>query len=230
MALCQLPDSREMEEQMIVYGARPSPFVRKVIVFAAEKGLTLDVQPGGFGQGNEMFAQASPFGKIPGFQDGDFLISDSTAIITYLDTIRPDPNLIPTEAKARARTIWYEEFADTILQPVGMQIFFNRVVAPFLGLPSDPAAADAAEADRMPELYDYVEGNLPDSGFLVEDRFTLADIAVACPFINIGYCSDGLEKGHWPRLKAWLQAVRAWPSFTEALAIEGKAVNRMMAK
>ncbi|WP_066514777.1 glutathione S-transferase family protein [Sphingobium cloacae] len=213
---------------MILYGARPSPFVRKVIVFAAEKGVALDVQPGGFGQGGEIFAQASPFGKIPAFQDGDFLISDSSAIITYLDTICPEPPLIPAEAKARARTIWYEEFADTILQPVGVEIFFNRVVAPFLGLPNDLAVADKAEAEKVPGLCDYIEKSLPEGGWLVEDRFTLADIAVACPLINIGYCSEGLDAGRWPRAKAWLQKVRERPSFVEALAAEARALNRMM--
>lgn len=215
---------------MILYGARPSPFVRKVIVFAVEKGVELDVQPGGFGQGGDAFAQASPFGKIPGFQDGDFLISDSTAIITYLDTVHPEPNLIPVEARARARTIWYEEFGDTIVQATGMAMFFNRMVAPLMGLPQDLAAADAAEADRLPGLYDYIEKILPESGFLVEDRFTLADIAVACPLINIGYCSGVLQDGRWPRLKGWLQQMRERPSFAGALAAEAKVIERMTAK
>ncbi|HEX7875142.1 MAG TPA: glutathione S-transferase family protein [Sphingobium sp.] len=212
---------------MIVYGARPSPFVRKVIIFAAEKQMPIEVRPGGFGQGGEVFAQASPFGKMPAFQDGDFLISDSTAIITYLDTVQPEPNLIPTEAKARARTIWYEEFGDTIVQAAGMQIFFNRMVAPFLGLPQDLVAADRAEAEKLPEVLDYLEKVLPQSGFLVEDRFTLADIAVACPLINIGYCSPALENGRWPRVGAWLEQLRARPSFAGALAAEAKAIERM---
>ena len=214
---------------MILYGARPSPFVRKVIVFAAEKGIDLEVRPAGFGQGGDAFAQASPFGKMPGFQDGDFLISDSTAIITYLDTIRLDPNLIPVEAKARARTIWYEEFGDTIAQPSGMPVFFNRMVAPLLGLPQDLAAASQAEAEKMPAIYDYVEKVIPDSGFLVEDRFTLADIAVASPLINICYCSQGLSEGRWPRVRAWLQQMREWPSFAAALAAEAELVERMQA-
>ncbi|WP_150291914.1 glutathione S-transferase family protein [Sphingobium estronivorans] len=214
---------------MILYGARPSPFVRKVIIFAAEKGLELDVQPGGFGQGGDAFAQASPFGKIPGFQDGDFLISDSTAIITYLDTLHPEPNLIPVEARARARTIWYEEFGDTIVQATGMPIFFNRMVAPLMGMPQDLAAANAAEADRLPGIYDYLEKILPESGFLVEDRLTLADIAVACPLINIGYCSGVLTDGRWPRLKQWLQRMRERPSVAAALAAEARAIERMAA-
>lgn len=62
----------------------------------------------------------------------------------------------------------------------------------------------------------------------MEDRFTLADIAVACPLINIGYCSEGLDAGRWPRAKAWLQKVRERPSFVEALAAEARALNRMM--
>ncbi|WP_242122895.1 glutathione S-transferase family protein [Sphingobium sp. Sx8-8] len=214
---------------MIVYGARPSPFVRKVLVFAAEKGIEPEVKPGGFGQGGEEFAQASPFGKIPGFQDGDFLISDSTAIITYLDTLYPEPNLIPTEAKARARTIWYEEFGDTIVQATGMPIFFNRMVARLLGIPQDLKAADAAETERLPGIYDYLEKILPQSGFLVEDRFTLADIAVACPLINICYCSDVLKEGRWPRVRTWLQQMRERPSFAAALAAEAKAIERMAA-
>lgn len=214
---------------MILYGARPSPFVRKVIVFAAEKGMPLEVKPGGFGQGGEIFAEASPFGKMPAFQDRDFLISDSTAIITYLDTVQPEPNLIPTEARARARTIWYEEFADTILQAVGVPIFFNRMVAPLVGAERDLAAADRAEAEKLPEMFDYIEKMLPESGYLVEDRFTLADIAVACPLINIGYCSDVIGGGRWPRAVAWLDGVKRRPSFTAALEEEASVVEKMAA-
>jgi len=83
---------------------------------------------------------------MPALRDGDFTISDSTAIITYLDAIHPEPNLIPTEPKARARTIWYEEYGDTIVAACSGAIFFNRVVSPkFFGRPGDLAAADEAQ-------------------------------------------------------------------------------------
>ncbi|WP_340265329.1 glutathione S-transferase family protein [Sphingobium mellinum] len=214
---------------MIIYGARPSPFVRKVVIFAHEKGLEHDVRPGGFGQGGDVFAQASPFGKMPALEDGDFLISDSSAIITYMDAIQPRPNLIPTEAKARARTIWYEEFGDTILQPAGMPMFFNRMVAPLLGVPQDLCAADRAESESLPPALDYLEKTLPDRGFMVEDRFTLADIAIVCPLINIGYCSGVLAEGRWPRIAQWIATMRTRPSIAAALAAEAKAIARMRA-
>lgn len=166
---------------------------------------------------------------MPAFQDGDFLISDSSAIITYMDAVQPEPALIPAEPKARARTIWYEEFGDTIVQAAGATIFFNRMVAPLLGMPQDLAAADRAEAEQLPRICDYLEKILPESGFLVEDRFTLADIAVACPLINVGYCSPALKDGRWPRLARWLEQMCGRPSFATALVEEEKSLQAMKA-
>ena len=138
---------------MIVYGSSMSPFVRKVLAFAAEKDIELETRPLGLGSDDPEFRQASPFGKIPALRDGDFGISDSTAIIAYLDALKPEPELIPAEPKARARTIWYEEFGDTILAACGTKMFFNRVVAPrFLKRDGDLAAADKAERDELPRV------------------------------------------------------------------------------
>lgn len=203
---------------MILYGSTISPYVRKCVAFAAEKGIELEVKMAGMGRGSPEFMEASPFGKMPGFQDGDFLISDSTAIVTYLEAIRPEPNLIPTEAKARARAVWYEEFGDTILMGAGQKIFFNRVVKPkFMGEPGDEAAAAAGEAE-LPKIYDYIEKVLPASGFLVEDRLTLADIAVASPFANFGFMGMDVDAGRWPRTAAYVAKVLGRPSFAECVA------------
>src|SRR5262245_14752475 len=117
---------------MIVYGATISPYVRKTLAYVAEKGLEVESRPLNPGAADPEFQEASAFGKIPGFRDGDFCISDSTAIITYLEAKHPQPPLIPLEPKARARTIWFEEFADTILIACMGKLFFNRFVAPKL--------------------------------------------------------------------------------------------------
>jgi glutathione S-transferase len=199
---------------MIVYGSSLSPFVRKVLVFGAEKGLELENRPLGLGSEDPEFLKASPFRKIPGFSDGDFSICDSSAIVHYLEAKYPEPALIPAEPKARARTIWYEEFADTILMSCGAKMFFNRVVSPrFLGRPGDLEAANRAEADELPPIVDYLEKAIPDSGFLVEDRLTLADIAVASPFANFRYMEMAFDEGRHPRAKAYVEAILARPSF-----------------
>jgi glutathione S-transferase len=204
---------------MIVYGSSLSPFVRKVLAFAAEKGIEVESKMVGLGSEDPEFREASPFGKIPGFRDGDFAISDSTAIIAYLEAIRPEPNLIPTEAKARARTFWYEEFSDTILCACGAKMFFNRIVAPkFLGREGDLDAADAAERTELPPLLDYLEGRIPESGFLVEDRLTLADIAVASPFANLRHLDVVIDPGRWPKIGSYVAAIldrRSFKAYTD---------------
>jgi len=223
---------------MIVYGSSLSPFVRKVLAFAAEKGIELELKPVGPGSQDPEFREASPFGKMPGFRDpgsgsgadGDFAISDSTAIIAYLDAVRPEPNLIPTEPKARARAIWYEEFADTILATCGGRMFFNRVVAPrFLGLPGDEEAAARAECEELPPLLDYLEKVVPDSGFLVEDRLTLADIAVASPFANLRHLGVAIDAERWPKLARYVAAILDRPSFKPWVERESAFLERSAA-
>lgn len=199
---------------MIVYGSSLSPYVRKTLAFAAEKGIEVELQAAGMGGGPPEFKLASPFGKMPGFKDGDFMISDSTAIVTYLEAIKPEPNLIPTEPKARARTIWWEEFADTIAVACMGKMFFNRFVAPrFMGREGDLAAADAAEANELPPILAYLKGQIPASGFLVEDRLTLADIAVASPFQNLAIINCSVDAARYPKTVAYVAGILARPSY-----------------
>lgn len=197
-----------------IYGSSLSPFARKAMVFATEKGVAFEVKPGGGNTGDADFVKASPFGKIPAMKDGDFLLADSSAIVTYLEAIKPEPGLIPTEPKARARTVWFDEFADTLLADCGAKIFFTRVVGPkFLKIPTDPAVADAAQRDTFPKLVDYVESVIPASGYLVEDRFTLADIAVASPFATLAYVDCPVNAGSHPKTAAYLERILARESF-----------------
>jgi len=215
---------------MIVYGSSISPFVRKVLVFAAEKGIEVELKPSGLGNKDPEFLEASPFGKMPGFRDGDFAISDSSAIVAYLEAVKPEPNLIPTEPRARARTIWFDEYADTILFACGGKMFFNRLVAPrFLGLPGDEAIAAKAECEELPPLLDYLERVIPDSGFLVEDRLTLADISVAGPFANFKHIDVLIDPARYPRLTAYVEAILARPSFAAWIARETAFLNRAAA-
>ena len=206
---------------MKVFGNTMSPFVRKTLAFAAEKGIEVELVAAGMGMGPPEFKQASPFGKMPGFQDGDFLISDSTAIITYLEAVKPEPNLIPTEPKARARVIWYEEFADTIVGACVGKVFFNRIVAPaFLKREGDLKAAEEGERVDFPKLVDYLESVVPASGYLVEDRLTLADIAVASPFANLGHAGCGINPTTHPKAFGYVEAILARPAY--AAIIEGE--------
>ena len=212
---------------MIVYGASVSPFVRKVLAFGMEKSVPLELKQMGLGSRDPEFIETSPFGKIPGFRDGDFTISDSSAIIAYIDTLHPEPNLIPTEAKARARTIWYDEFADTIMVGAMGKIFFNRIVSPkFLGKPGDEAVAMHAEQKEVPPILDYIENVLPASGHFVEDRLTLADIAVASPFVNMRHVGIAPNADRYPKISAFIAKMHARSSFSTWIEKETRFLAR----
>ena len=200
---------------MILYGSSLSPFVRKVLAFAAEKGIELEVVPVGPGDPNPDFRAASPFGKMPGFADGDYRLADSSAIIHYLEAKQPAPVLIPADPKLRGKTIWFDEFGDTILAVCGAKMFFNRVVAPrFLKRPGDENAAATAERDELPPILDYLETVVPgESGYLVGDSLTLADIAVASPFANLGHLDCQLDPARHGRTRAYVERILARPSF-----------------
>ena len=200
---------------MIIYGSTMSPYVRKVVAFAGEKGIEVELRPVVFSEPSAEYLEASPFRKMPAMRDGDYTLPDSTAIVHYLEAKQPDPALIPADPKLRGKTIWYEEFADTILVACGAKIFFNLIVAPrFLGRPGDPEAAKQAELNDLPPILDYLEKVVPDEGgYLVGDRLTLADIAVAGPFANFQHTNTEVDPGRYPRTVAYVDRILARPSF-----------------
>lgn len=115
---------------MKIYGVMLSPFVRKVHVICAEKGLSVESVPVGMGSKDPGFLAASPFRKIPAIDDDGFLLSDSSAIAHYLEAKYPAVPMLPADAEGRARAVQYDEIADTVLVPAFAKLFFNRIVAP----------------------------------------------------------------------------------------------------
>ncbi len=151
----------------------------------------------------------------------------SSAIIHYLEAKFPEPELIPSDPRERGQTIWFDEFADTLLFACGAKIFFNRIVAPrFLGRDGDLGLAESAERDELPPLLDYLEGVIPESGYLVGDRLTLADIAVAGPFANFGHCGVAIAETSYPKVTAYVGAILSRPGFATYIAREAAFLER----
>ncbi len=98
---------------------------------------------------------------------------------------------------------------------------FNRVVAPrFLRREGDLAAAEKAERETLPPLLDYLEGVIPEGDFLVGDALTLADIAVASPFVNLAHCGVRIDPARYPKVVRFTSAILARPSFAGSIARE----------
>lgn len=212
---------------MILYGSILSPFVRKVVAFASEKGVALELRTVGLNSDDVDFRETSPLGKMPGFRDGDFALSDSTAIAFYLDAVAPGAKLIPDEARARARTVWWDEFADTMLFAAVQPVFFNRIVSPlFLRRPGDEAVAAKAEREGLPRLLEHLERSVADADLLVGDGLTLADVAVGSVFVNVLHCGLGPDPATYPRAAAYVARIHARTSFAAGIAKEQAAIAR----
>jgi glutathione S-transferase len=200
---------------LILYGSSISPFVRKVLVFAAEKGIAMDCRPIRYAEDDPEFLAASPAGKMPALNDDGYLLADSSAIVHYLDAKQPEPALIPADPRERGRVIWYDEYADTVIMGCAAKMFFNRVVAPrFLKRAGNLEVAAAAEREELPKVLAYLESVVPEQGFLVGHGLTLADLAVASPFANFPYMDVEIDAGLYPRTRAFTERILARPSFT----------------
>jgi glutathione S-transferase len=205
---------------MQVFGALLSPYVRKVCLVAEEKGIDYELVLSSPHGSHPDFLAASPFGKIPAIKDGDYSLSDSSAIVAYLDAKHPSVAVLPAEPCARGKTMWFDEFADTILAASGLKVVFNRLVAPkLLKLPYDEARALEGEAE-LPAIYDYLERVAPESGWLVGEDFTLGDISVASVLRTVTAVGVEPKPDRYPRINAWYDRVRARPAWQKIAAIE----------
>lgn len=213
---------------MKVYGFPISPFVRKVHVVAAEKGIPVELAMSNPAAPAEEFLAASPFRKIPALVDGDFTCADSTAIVTYFDALQPDPPMVPGTPQQKARAIWFEEFADTILVAAGGKVLFNRFVGPkLMGKPGDEAAAEQGLKELEPVLA-YLESQCGD-GWLAGGDFSVGDVAVAAVLRSLGYVGLEPDPATHPRTAAWYARVTARPSWQHFAAIEDKILSRALA-
>lgn len=78
----------------------------RVRIALALKGLEYDYMPVHLLKNEQLgptFAHMSPAGLVPVLQDGDKLLTQSIAIIEYLDETHPEPSLLPGDAFQRAR-------------------------------------------------------------------------------------------------------------------------------
>jgi glutathione S-transferase len=210
-----------------VYGVNASPFVRKVRVFLAEKGLQYDHDPVIPINVSPEYRKISPLGKVPAYRDGDVTLADSSVICAYLERTHPEPPLYPSDPYEYARALWFEEYADGGLTPViGPKIFFPTVVGPlFFQRPRDDAAVKKVVDEELPPFFDYLEGELGDAPMIVGTRFSIADIGLGTQFVNLRHAGFGVDATRWPKLARYVAGVHERPSFKALIAEEAAALG-----
>ena len=219
---------------IILYGAPLSPFVRKADAVLREKGVPFELESVNIMPMPDWFKEISPARRIPVLRDTEIgeqgaagTIPDSSAICAYVERKFPDPALYPCEAYEYGRAVWFEEYCDTELAGViGMGMFRPIQFKRFQGLDPDVDAAKQAYAEKLPRPLDYLENEINNSGFLVGDVLSIADISLACQVIQLELIAGPLDAARWPRVAGLVERLSKRESFGPCISICKKIVKQ----
>lgn len=193
----------------VLYGVPASPFVRKVMLAHAIKGVDYQLKMTPPGSDDSDFRAASPFGKIPGYQtDSGVGFADSSVIIAYLERLSDSNSLYPQDNDQYAMALWYEEFADTKMMEATAALYFQRIIGPrFFQQNTDQVRVEEITSKLIPPVLDFVESIVPVNGWLLGEQLTVADIAFSTNLTNLYHADFSIE--NWPKTAAyfarWIQ-------------------------
>ncbi|MPZ45043.1 MAG: glutathione S-transferase [Betaproteobacteria bacterium] len=196
---------------MKILGSPGSPFVRKVRVIAAEKGIEVEYVVDRPSLPGSRVAQLNPLGKIPVLllDDGD-TIYDSAVIGEYLEGLKPEPRLVPQDFAGRIAVKRFEALGDGLAE-VAVTVSHD------LGPMTDPerrAAWMPRQHDKLQRTLDAYADCIAGRNWLHGDVFGLADI---CAGYALCYLDQVLPSVDWrsPRaqLASYAERLEARPSF-----------------
>lgn len=193
---------------MKLYGSLTSPYVRKIRILIAEKGLDVEFVVADPNAADSPIPAHNPLGLVPTLvRDDGSALFDSPVIAEYLDSLGP-PALIPPAGEPRWQVLRYAALADGILdQAVARTMELRRPES------ERSAAANKRREQKIGRALDFAERHISAGAYLVEGRLTLADIAlaVALGYVDFRYPHDW--RAPRPRLAAWHGGMAARPSY-----------------
>ena len=220
-----------MKNRAQIIGSYLSPYVRKVLVCLDLKGVAYEIDPIIPFMGDDRFTKLSPIRRIPVFLDGDLALADSSVICQYLEERYPEPALYPVDLADRARARWLEEYADSRMGEVFIWRLFNQVaIKPFVwGETPDDAVIQKTLTVEIPDVLDYLEGQVPAAGF-VFGGLSIADISIACFFRNAAFARFQVDASRWPRTASFVDRVLALESFEKLKPFENRLIRTPVQK
>jgi glutathione S-transferase len=196
-------------ESKTLYGSIISPYVRKVAIVLDLKCIdyTIEVLVPFIEKDREKILQMNPLGKIPVYQDNTLLLSDSSVICAYLEKKYPDSLIYPVTAENYAACLWYEEYADSQLIPTILTVAFNLLFAEKFNLVPDLDAVKNALDNKLPQIFTYLDHEIGNKKYFINNCFSLADISIAVPFLNFEIAGHRVDPKKWNNLSRYLDEI-----------------------
>ncbi|MDF3191881.1 MAG: glutathione transferase [Pseudomonas paracarnis] len=154
-----------------------SPYAMSVFVALREKGLafetlTLDLDAGQTQAAD--YAQRSLTQRVPTLVDGDFALSESSAITEYLDQAYPETRVYPADVQQRARARQVQAWLRSDLLPIRQE---RSTLVVFCGQKRPPLSAEAQAAAT--KLISAAQALLADNREYLCGQWSIADVDLA---------------------------------------------------
>lgn len=196
-------------------GRAPNP--RRVRIFLAEKGVSVERVPVDMGQGGHLSAEIAalnPLRRLPILQlDDGRVLTESVAICRYFEELYPEPALFGSGAFARARVEEWNRRLELNLYAAIAAVF--RHLHPAMAQVEVPQVPAWGEANRSKALafLRLFDDHLADAAFVAGDDFSIADITglVAIDFLRLARIDLPEELTN---VRRWHGEVTARPSAT----------------
>jgi len=195
-----------------VFAGAPNP--RKLIVYLREKGLDIPLESVDILSGANRtpeFLKKNPLGGLPVLEldDGSHL-TESLAIIQYLEELHPTPPMIGTSPVERARVRELERICELgVFSSVGT-VFQNT--HPFFAgrLKQSPEAAENARA-RLASTLKVVDARIDGRRFVAGDRPSIADCTLLAALGFAEFTGIPLDPG-LKNVARWYEEFKQRPS------------------
>jgi glutathione S-transferase len=168
---------------MRIIEAKGTPNGRRVRVFLAEKGISVDGVNIDLRAAENLGAAhraRNPFGRIPVLElDDGTCIAESVAICRYFEETQPKPPLFGTDAKSRAQVeMWNRRAELNFLMPVAQA--FRNLTGFFKDREKVSAEWGQISREVAAETMPLFDAALGKSTHLAGDDFSIADISFGC--------------------------------------------------
>ncbi len=174
----------------------------------------------------EPFLKMNPSHMVPVLVDGDFVLTESSAILKYIAE-KFDSPAYPKDLKKRARvnermdwinTNFYRELAYHLVYP---QVFPNHVRTPDVAHTATLSWGKEKTEHWLAILDKHIIGN---NAYVCGEEITIADY-FAAEVLSCG-CLIGVSFATYPNVDRWMKTMRALPSWAKVNeAIEGFAAS-----
>ena len=198
---------------MKLYDYILSPSCYKVRLMAALTGVKLEIHPVDFHPGAEHRGPAllalNPEGSIPILEDGDLILTESSAMLAYLAAKAAPHWLGGGNAGETARIQQWLSFSHRLTASLGGARLHEMLLRP-----GDIGALQASGVAALRELEaGLFEQEMRGMRFLASDQPSIADIA-CFPYVALAP-DGGVSLDPYPTIRLWSRALRSLDGFIE---------------